>query len=130
MLMDLFEGRARVIGLAGHVDGRGTLVPFEFAEMPFIPCRAFVVHGVPSGATRGGHAHVRARQFLFRLSGRIVVQLRCDDREACVDMVSSDRGLLIGPEVWARQTYHGHDARLLVFVDQPYDPGTYTGGRP
>lgn len=115
----------RLVRLPARVDDRGTLLPFDFADLPFVPRRAFVVHDVPAGAARGGHAHLRGQQLLVRLSGRIAVELRCDGDERRVELASSARGVLIAPGVWSRQTYHGPDARLLVFADEPYDPASY-----
>lgn len=127
MLSELLDGRARVIALDRHVDERGSLVPFDFAALPLTPCRAFVVDGAAPGTARGGHAHRRGSQLLVRLSGTVVVELRFGGETASVELSSTDRGLLIGPQVWALQTYHGPDSRLLVFADRPYDPSSYSG---
>jgi hypothetical protein len=54
--MEFFQGRARVIDLPVKVDSRGSLIPFDFAQLPFPPRHAFTVQGVPAGMTRGRHA--------------------------------------------------------------------------
>ena len=93
--------------------------------MPFHPCRAFVIHDVPAGTTRGRHAHKHGLQFLIRLTGRLLIALRYNGEEQTCALESSDLGLLVGPEVWSKQTYVEPGTTLLVFASAPYDPASY-----
>ena len=115
----------RVIKFSSLDDDRGSLIPFDFTQMPFAPCRAFIVHGVPPHASRGGHAHSRGQQLLIRLAGEISVDLSCDGNEARIELLVSDEGLLIGPRIWSKQTYSGPEAKLLVLASEPYDANSY-----
>jgi len=124
-LQRLFEGRVKVIEFSSLDDDRGSLIPFDFAQIPFAPCRAFIVHGVAPRASRGGHAHSRGQQLLIRLAGEIIVDLSCEGNEARIELLVSNEGLLIGPRVWSRQTYSGPEAKLLVLASEPYDASSY-----
>lgn len=120
-----FGGLARRVRLPRHVDARGTLAPFDFAGLPFVPRRAFVVSGVPAGTVRGGHGHRTGSQLLVCIGGRIEVLMRHQDAEATLVLDPASPALVFGPGVWCRQRYLAEGSLLLVFASEPYDPGSY-----
>ena len=120
----LFGGVARFYRLPEHSDARGALLAMEFEALPFAPRRAFMVHGVPTGTARGGHAHARGQQLLVCLSGEVIVELRLRGEVEHVRMDRHIDALLIEAGVWARQTYLD-DAVLLVLASEPYDAASY-----
>jgi len=119
--------RARRIPFRQRDDDRGSLLPIDFASLPFVPCRMFVVHQVPPGTVRGGHAHKRTRQLLVCITGRVDVELRDAGFAETVSLVGADTGLLVEAGVWATQTYVEPDTTLLVLASEPYDIDSYTG---
>src|SRR5437763_14361720 len=52
-------------------DERGTLTLADLESLPFVPVRAYVLHGIPVGARRAGHAHRRQRRWLAVISGSV-----------------------------------------------------------
>ncbi len=120
-----FSGRARSIFCTIHTDERGTLLPLEFASLPFIPCRLFTVSGVPARGVRGGHGHRVGQQLLVCLQGSIAVLMRCEQKEAHTTLIPGGPGLLFGPGVWCRQSYLNEGTVLLVLASDPYDPASY-----
>ncbi|HET7681699.1 MAG TPA: FdtA/QdtA family cupin domain-containing protein [Xanthobacteraceae bacterium] len=122
---ELFQGRARLIPFAARAEPRGTLIPFDFGDLPFAPCHGFVVRDVPAGTVRGRHAHRSALQLLICVAGAVSVELRDAARSETVVLDRPDTGLLIGEGLWAAQTYLTPDAVLLVFLSEPYDPAAY-----
>ena len=118
-----FNGGAVLVQLPSHGDQRGQLIPCELSRF-FAPVRTFLVHDVPEGTVRGGHAHRTARQLMICLVGRVVVELRLAGEMARVHLDRPAKALLVEPGVWASQTYHG-DAQLLVLASEPYDPDDY-----
>ena len=124
----LLGGQAKLFRLPEHVDPRGSLRPLEFGGQPFRPERLFVVRDVPTGTSRGGHAHATCRQLLIALAGEIMVELRHAQEEAKVLLSAGERALLIEPPVWSRQTYVGPGAILLVLASEPYDEDSYLLG--
>ena len=123
---DASEGVVRFIDLPEVVEARGSLLPLDFAVLPFAPRRVFVVRDVPPGTTRGGHVHRTATQLLVRLVGSITVEVRHTAAAQAITLADSRTGLLIPAGVWSSQTYLTPDAALLVLCDEPYDPSGYS----
>ena len=63
--------RARIVELEEIREARrGALVVANHgSQVPFIVRRTFLIHEVPSGAIRGGHAHRQCDQFLICAAG-------------------------------------------------------------
>lgn len=120
-----FGGRACLLALPAKVEERGTLLPLEFDALPFTPRRCFSVGNVLPGTARGRHAHRTASQFLVCLSGRIRILMRADGEDVEIDLADNSSGLLIGPGIWAQQTYMTENAVLLVLASEAYDPASY-----
>ena len=117
-----------LIDLKRATDARGDLYVAELgASLPFSPARLFIVSGVPTGETRGHHAHRSCHQFLICTAGAIdVVVSYPDSREdETVSLDSPDRGLHIRPLTWSYQRYRSAGATLLVAASEPYDPAEY-----
>jgi dTDP-4-dehydrorhamnose 3,5-epimerase-like enzyme len=120
-----FDGRARLLHFHVNSDARGDLVPFDFAQLPFTPCRSFVVTNVPVGTRRGGHAHARGQQILVCVAGAVEVRLRHHDIEQVVTLTAPSDALYVASGVWSEQVYRRPNSTLLVFASRPYDPTSY-----
>ena len=77
-----FGGKARLVSCIRCVDERGTLMPFEFGEMPFEPRRSFIIKDTTAGTIRGGHGHQTATQMLICLQGRIEIVIQHGDERS------------------------------------------------
>lgn len=116
----------RLYRLPQFRDIRGALTAAEFPrDLPFVPCRHFVVHGVPSQETRGEHAHRQCHQFLVCVHGS--VRVLADDGRQRQEFVldTPSLGLYLPAMVWGTQHRYSADAVLLVFASQPYDADDY-----
>jgi dTDP-4-dehydrorhamnose 3,5-epimerase-like enzyme len=120
----LLAGQVRVLDLERFRDPRGSLTPLTLDDVGFRVARTFVV-SASRGAVRGGHAHRRVRQVLFRAAGRIDVAVRHDGGHARITLDEDRPALLIEAGVWAEQTYLDDGATLIVFADGPYDATEY-----
>jgi hypothetical protein len=114
-----------LIEFAIQAETRGSLIPFDFAQLPFPPRHAFTVRGVPPGVTRGGHALKNTQQVLICLAGRLSVQLRAGGRSETVELERPDIGLLIAENMWSAQTYLTTETIMLAFASAPYDARNY-----
>jgi hypothetical protein len=123
-MTEFLGGRARRVPCARLTDRRGSLTPFDYADLPFTPRRVFAVADVPTGTSRGGHSHRSATQLLVCLNGRIDVLMRVRGDAGRVMLAPGEPGLLLGPGVWSQQTYLAPNSVLLVFASEPYDPAS------
>ncbi len=107
-------------------DIRGSLTAGEMPrDVPFAPRRYFLVHAVPSGETRGAHAHRTCEQFLVCVAGACSVLV--DDGSTRMEVRLDDPclGLYLPAMVWAVQYKYTADAVLLVLASHPYDAADY-----
>jgi dTDP-4-dehydrorhamnose 3,5-epimerase-like enzyme len=124
---DPLVGLVRVLELDCFRDHRGSLTPMTFDDVGFSVARTFVV-SAPRGAVRGGHAHRRVRQVLFRASGTIEVDVNHRGERARITLDEGHPAILIEPGVWAQQTYLDDHSTLIVFADGPYEASEYVDG--
>ena len=119
--------KTNLIEFARNVDERGTLTVGEYpVSLPFEVRRFFLVKDVPTGETRGDHAHRECHQLLICTEGRVEVIIRArDGSTTVVSLDNADRGLHIPPLVWAQQRYLTPDAMLLVFASHEYENSDY-----
>src|SRR5690242_3348526 len=121
----------RVAGVVVHDlpmvhDLRGNLTAGEVpADVPFSPKRYFLVLDVPTGETRGSHAHRECAQFLVCVTGSCAVVVDDGKSRLEVALDRPSRGLYIPPMVWATQYKYTRDAVLLVLASHPYDAHDY-----
>ena len=124
--MDItFPFEADLIETQRHNDDRGSLLPVDFDNMPFVPRRLFTVAGMPAGTIRGEHGHHIGQQLLICLHGSIDILLRSKSEEAHITLLPDGLGLLIGSNIWCRQTYVTDKSVLLVLTSESYNPDSY-----
>lgn len=118
-------GSAARIRFTQHLDANGALSVYEAGtEVPFVIRRVFVVTTAHTHE-RGHHAHRRGAQLLVSLAGCVAV--RCDNGVSRVEHILDrpNEGLLIGPGVWAEQSYLLDHSVLMVLCDLPYEEADY-----
>ncbi len=107
-------------------DMRGRLTAGEIPrDVPFAPRRYFLVHAVPSGETRGAHAHRKCHQYLVCVAGACSVVVDDGTARAELRLDSPYLGLYVPNMVWAIQYKYTRDAVLLVLASEPYDSADY-----
>jgi len=118
----------RLIRLQIHSGDLGTLAPFNFDGLPFLPRHAFAVTGVPTPTTRGKHAHRRSSQLMICLNGRVEVEWKRGQAAATISLDRPGLALLVPPGTWSSQTYAAPASVLLVLASEPYSPDDYLPG--
>ncbi|NPA46908.1 MAG: WxcM-like domain-containing protein [Chlorobi bacterium] len=81
-------------------DRRGNLAFIQEPETGFAFKRIFYIYDIPSGAKRGGHAHIAQREMLIAISGSFDVRLHDGRNETKISLNRPDKGLLIPPGIW------------------------------
>ena len=117
----------KIVTLARIVDPtRGALTVTEQGrDVPFDIRRAYWIYDVPSGESRGGHAHKELRQLLVAISGSFKVVLD-NGRERREIMLNHPwQGLLIVPGVWRTLEDFSSGAVCLCLASEHYDEEEY-----
>lgn len=82
-------------------DSLGTIGVVEGPELlPFAVKRFYFIRDVPSGATRGSHAHRELNQLVVALSGAVTVELDDGEQKQEFDLAGPGIGLHIPPGYW------------------------------
>lgn len=107
------------------VDAGGILEILDGIKIPFVPRRIYWIKGVPSGGTRGHHAHKELRQVAIMVSGSVTFELSDHLEVSEVELQNDGKMLLIEPGYWRVMKDFSSDAILLVLADLSYDENDY-----
>lgn len=110
--------RFRVIG-----DPNGALTPFD--ELPFEVRHSFILHDIPAGARRGGHAHRVLEEIIIAVAGSFDVVTLDEHGPKRWILNRASSGLYIGPCVWRHLANFSSGAVALVLASTPYDESDY-----
>jgi len=109
-------------------DERGALTLADLEAVPFVPARAYVLHDIPAGACRGGHAHRSQQRWLAVISGSVEVT-EDDGRGANSFELGEGCSLHVPAGVWHALRALGPDVVILVLASGPHDPSDYVHER-
>lgn len=105
---------------------RGNLTVVEqMNEVPFDIKRAYWIYDVPSGESRGGHAHKTLYQLLVPMSGSFKVVLDNGREKKEVLLNHPWQGLLIVPGVWRTLEDFSSGAVCLCLASDFYNEEEY-----
>jgi len=112
----------RIVELPKVVDHRGNLTFIEGGRhVPFAVKRVFYIYDVPTGESRGAHAHRNLHQCLICLSGSFDVSLDDGTSKDVQHLNRPWRGLYIPPLIWAREINFDPGTVCLVLTSDFYD---------
>ena len=118
---------ARLIDLPKLVDPRGNLtVAEEMKNIPFKVSRVYWTYDVPSGESRGGHAHKHCREFIIAVSGSFDVTL--DNGRGTRETFHLNhpyQGLLVETCIWRTLDDFSSGAVCLVLASDLFDEEDY-----
>jgi UDP-2-acetamido-3-amino-2,3-dideoxy-glucuronate N-acetyltransferase len=94
-------------------------------DVPFAIQRIYYLYGVPSGQTRGFHAHKTLMQIAVCVRGSC--RFRLDNGAESDEIVLSkpSEGIVIRPMMWREMSEFTDDCVLLVLASAPYDESDY-----
>lgn len=119
-------GDCRLVRLPRARDERGSLTFIEsHRQVPFAMQRVYYLYDVPSGESRGGHAHRALHQMLVALSGSLDIELDDGLLRRRFTLDSPDQGLLVVPMIWRELSDFSPGAVCMVLASEPYDPEDY-----
>lgn len=117
---------AEILDLPKHIDPRGNLtVAEQILNVPFEIRRVYWVYDVPSGESRGGHAHKKCREFIIAVSGSFTVTLD-DGKEKKTFLLNHPyQGLFVETDIWRTLDDFSSGAVCLVLASEPFDEDDY-----
>jgi dTDP-4-dehydrorhamnose 3,5-epimerase-like enzyme len=110
-------------------DQRGVLVPVELSQsIPFKVVRFFWIFDVPSGGTRGSHAHKACHQYMICAVGSLHVDAFDGHAERVIPLTPG-QALHVPPAILTTERFDTSDSVLMVFCDRPYEVDDYLDDR-
>ena len=116
-----------IIELPKIYDPRGNLtVAEQMKNVPFEVKRVYWTYDVPSGESRGGHAHKECVEFIIAVSGSFTVSLD-DGRGSRKDYHLNHpwEGLLVPTGIWRTLEDFSSGSVCLVLASELFDEDDY-----
>lgn len=115
-----------IIELPQITNRAGNITPVSSQrEIPFDIKRVYYLYDVPSGESRGGHAHKDLEQLIVAASGSFDVVLDDGKIKKTVNLNRPNYGLFIKPGIWRELTNFSSGSVLLVLASMKYDEEDY-----
>ena len=116
-----------LINLPKITDPRGSLTFIEGnRHIPFAIKRVFYLYDVPSGETRGGHAHRTLHQLLICLAGSFDVLLDDGVAKSEIRLDRPWQALHVPPMIWDTEVNFAPGSVCLVLASDDYlEPDYY-----
>ena len=115
----------QLVDLPKIQDVRGNLSVVENDTIPFEMKRVYYLYDVPSGAERGGHAHIDQQELLIALSGSFDVVLKDGHREKIFSLNKPNSGLLIPHGIWRELQNFSSGSVCLVIASDIFKESDY-----
>lgn len=95
------------------------------SDVPFEVKRVYYTYDIPSGATRGGHAHRELQQYLLAATGSFDVLLDDGRNRKIIHLDRPNFALSIVPGIWRELINFSSGAVCLVLASEKYDEADY-----
>lgn len=117
--------RSKIITLPKIEDPRGNLSVIEREIIPFVIKRIYFLYDVPSGAKRGGHAHIEQEEFIIAVSGSFDVVLNDGNEKRIFKLNRPNEGLYVTKGTWRELENFSTSAVCLVVSSGEFDEEDY-----
>ena len=116
----------RLIDLPKIIDPRGNLtVAEQQKEVPFKMERVYWTYDVPSGESRGGHAHKTCEEVIVAVSGSFDVTLDNGECRETYHLNHPYQGLYVGTGIWRKLEDFSSGAVCLVMASHLFEEEDY-----
>ena len=120
------SSKGYIIDLPKIVDPRGNLTVAEgLKDVPFEVKRVYWTYDVPSGESRGGHAHRRCEEFIVAVSGSFDVTLDDGRERRTFHLNHPYQGLYVGTGIWRTLDDFSSGAVCLVLAAEGFEEEDY-----
>lgn len=108
-----------------HNDAGNITVVENNKNIPFEVKRIYYLYDVPSGESRGGHAHYELEQFIIAASGSFDVILDDGVNKKTVSLNRPNLALQIVPGLWRELDNFSSGSICMVLASHVYDEKDY-----
>jgi len=115
----------QIINLPVVEDARGNLAFIQEGTIPYPLKRIYYLYDVPSGAERGGHAHIHQHEILIAISGSFDVILDDGSQKQTFTLNRANKGLHIVEGIWRELQNFSSGAICLVIADSLFEEADY-----
>ena len=116
----------KIIDLRKISDPRGNLTPIEGGgDIPFDIKRIYYLYDVPSGESRGAHAHKELQQLIIAANGSFTITLDDGKNKKAFTLNRPYQGLYVVPGIWRDLDDFSSGAVLLCLASEHYDASDY-----
>lgn len=120
------SSKGYIIDLPKIVDPRGNLTVAEgLKDVPFEVKRVYWTFDVPSGESRGGHAHRCCEEFIVAVSGSFDVTLDDGRERRTFHLNHPYQGLYVGTGIWRTLDDFSSGAVCLVLASERFEEEDY-----
>lgn len=116
----------KIIDLRKISDPRGNLTPIEGSgDIPFDIKRIYYLYDVPSGESRGAHAHKELQQLIIAANGSFTITLDDGKNKKAFTLNRPYQGLYVVPGIWRDLDDFSSGAVLLCLASEHYKAEDY-----
>ena len=117
----------KIIDLRKISDPRGNLTPIEGGggDIPFDIKRIYYLYDVPSGESRGAHAHKELQQLIIAANGSFTITLNDGHNKKAFTLNRPYQGLYVVPGIWRDLDDFSSGAVLLCLASEHYAAADY-----
>lgn len=116
----------KIVDLRKIHDVRGNLTPIEGnGDIPFDIKRVYYLYDVPSGESRGAHAHKALQQLIIAANGSFTITIDDGANKKAFTLNRPYQGLLIVPGIWRDLDDFSSGAVLLCLASEHYQAEDY-----
>ena len=120
------SSKGYIIDLPKIVDPRGNLTVAEgLKDVPFEVKRVYWTYDVPSGESRGGHAHRCCEEFIVAVSGSFDVTLDDGRERRTFHLNHPYQGLYVRTGIWRTLDDFSSGAVCLVLASERFEEEDY-----
>lgn len=119
-------GDCRIIELERIAHDNGTIAVAQNSDrLPFAMKRAFYLYDIPSGSSRGGHAHITDHQLIVAVSGAFTVNLTDGHEDSSFFLSQPNEGLYVPPGIWLNLERFSSGSVCLTLSSGNYQEDDY-----
>lgn len=116
----------KTLNLPRIANRAGNITPINgMSDIPFEIARVYYLYDIPSGESRGGHAHKQLQQLIVAASGSFTVKIDDGTSVQRITLNRPDKGIYLLPGIWRELEDFSSGAICLVLASREYDPSDY-----